>query len=232
MRSLLLAALPLFLTGCVVNVRDAGPTEYVKKDIERDKSEMVKVDLHMGVGELRLDGGAKKLMEGDFSYNLPSWKPDIRYTTTGVHGYLTVDQPDTHSIGNNVHSKWDMRLANDVPIDMQVKFGVGEAHLNLGALNLRSVDVNIGVGEIHMDLRGEPKRNYDVHIRGGVGEATVYLPSNVGIYADAHGGIGGLDIRGLHKQGGHWESEDYDKAKVKVNVDVRGGVGEIHLIAE
>ena len=233
MRLPLLTVLPLFLTGCVVDLGPSGPTQHDVKVIELDKSELVKVDLHMGVGELKVEGGSKKLMEGDFTYNVPSWKPEVRYSNTGVRGYLTVEQPSgSGRLGNNQHYEWNLRLNDEIPTDMRVKFGVGEARLNLGSLSLRSLEVEIGVGEIKVDLRGDPKRDYDVHIRGGVGEATVHLPQNVGIYADASGGIGGINVRGLHKEGGHYVNDGYEKAKVKVHLDVRGGIGGINLIAE
>ena len=231
MRSLLLRFCRV-LTGCVVNVRDAGPTEYDKKDIERDKSERVQVELHMGVGELRVEGGAKKLMEGDFSYNLASWKPNIRYTTTGVHGYLSIDQPNTNQIGNNVHSKWDMKLADDVPLDMLVKFGVGEARLNLGSAR-------------PAECRGQHRRGRDPHGPAWRAEAQLRRPHpRRSGRSDRPPAVERGDLRRRARRdrrsgraraaqrGRPWVNDNYDKAKVKINVDVRGGVGEIHLIAE
>lgn len=232
MRILLLAVAPLFLTGCVVDLAHTGPTQHETKSIEKDNSELVKVDLRMGAGEMRVEGGSKKLMDAEFSYNIPSWKPDVRYGNTGVRGYLTIEQPHTNRVGGDMHYEWDMRLNNDVPIDLHVNFGAGEAKLDLGSLSLRSVEVEMGVGEIKLDLRGQPKRDYDVHIRGGVGEATVYLPRDVGVFANASGGIGGISVRGLRKEGGHYVNDEYERAKVKIHLDVRGGVGSINLISE
>jgi hypothetical protein len=90
----------------------------------------------------------------------------------------------------------------------------------------------MGVGELRLDLRGTPKRDYDVNIRGGVGEATVYLPLSAGIIADASGGIGGIQVRGLHKSEGHYVNDAYGHANATIRVDVRGGVGAINLFAE
>ncbi len=55
-----------------------------------------------------------------------------------------------------------------------------------------------------MDLRGNPRHSYDVRIQGGVGEATVYLPKNVGIVANASGGIGEIRTDGLTERNGRW----------------------------
>jgi predicted membrane protein len=99
-------------------------------------------------------------------------------------------------------------------------------------MSLRSVKIDMGVGEVKLDLRGQPKRSYDVSLHGGVGEATIYLPKDVGIEADAKGGIGGINASGLRKQDGRYVNDAWDTAKTKIHLDVRGGVGQINMIAE
>jgi hypothetical protein len=232
-RYFLPAATALWLSGCMISTVHTGPLQHDTRTIDRDASERLRVDLRMGAGELRVTGGASDWMRGDFNYNVPSWKPDIRYTSTGGHGTLAVEQPDTgHSNMGNAKYIWDLRLNNDIPTDVSVHFGAGEARLDLGSLSLRGVDVEMGVGELRLDLRGNPKRDFDVQVHGGVGEATVYLPSNVGLYAKAAGGIGGINVRGMQKEGDHWVNDAYTSAKVQIHVDVSGGVGAINLVAE
>lgn len=223
----------LGLAGCVITTTPTGETRRESRSIDLDKSEMVRVDLKMGAGELKVSGGALKLMEADFTYNVPSWKPDVRYSSGGFRGNLTVEQPGKSSstLGNATYS-WDIRLSDDVPLDVGVKFGAGEARMDIGSLALRSLEVNMGVGELKLDLRGRPKRDYSVNIHGGVGSATVRLPKDVGILADAAGGIGGISVSGLRKEGGRWVSEDYQHAKVTIRLSIRGGVGEIKLVAD
>jgi hypothetical protein len=228
---LLLAAAVLSLTSCAFDAPPSGPVQHETRSVDRDNSELVKVDLNIGAGDLKVSGGSSKLMDGEFTYNVAAWKPEIRYNNTGVRGYLTINQPSTGSLHTgNLKYEWDVRLNDSIPLDMKIKFGAGQGDLNLGSLTLRSLEVDMGVGELKVDLRGEPKRDYDVHIRGGVGECNVYLPQNVGIYADASGGIGGVKADGLRKEGNHYVNDAYDKSKVKVHLDIRGGVGSINLI--
>jgi predicted membrane protein len=86
---------------------------------------------------------------------------------------------------------------------------------------------------LEMDLRGQPKRDYDVRIRGGVGEATVRLPRDAGIQANATGGLGSINVRGLtKKEGDRYENDAYEHAKFRIHVDVKGGIGNINLYAE
>jgi len=194
---------------------------------------MARVDLRMGAGNLNIKGGSPKFVEADFTYNVDSWKPEFRYTNTGVRGDLVIEQPSHSRVqGGTTNYTWDLQFNDAKPLDLTAHFGAGEANLNLGSLSLRSVEIEMGVGELKLDLRGNPKRSYDVRIRGGVGEATVYLPKDVGIEADAKGGIGGIEATGLRKEEGRYVNDAYRTAKTKIHLDIRGGIGSINLIAE
>jgi hypothetical protein len=220
----------LLLTACGRDWGPPGPERTETRSIELDKSEEVRVDLRMGAGELRVQGGADSLMEARFTYNRLRLRPEVSYMTGGFRGRLTVQEP-SHVGSANPRYIWDLRFNNQKPLDMEVNCGAGETRLDLGDLTLRRVNVEMGVGRLKMDLRGTPKSDYDVNVRGGVGEATIYLPENVGIEADVEGGIGGIHAPGLEKRGGRYVNDSYGRAKTTVRLDVRGGIGAINLIA-
>jgi hypothetical protein len=203
--------------------------EHETKALELDKSEITRVELKMGAGELRVGGGAAKLMEANFDYNDAGSKPQVEYHSTGVRSDI-----DVHPSGTVQHgeSKWDMRFNDSVGMDLVVKMGAGEAHLNLGSMNLRSVAFDLGAGELDADLRGHPKRSYDVRINGGVGQATIHLPKSVGISATAVGGIGEVNVSGLEKRNDRWINPGHENDPVNIRLDVKGGVGQIDLVAE
>jgi hypothetical protein len=230
-KQFVLFAAALSLAGCAFEATPVGPPEHESKSIELDNAELVSVNLNMAAGDLKVSGGSPKLMDADFVTNVPAWKPEVRYTNTGVRGRLTIDEGG-HAHGHTsgkMKYEWDIRLNESVPLDVTVHFGAGEARLNLGSLSLHSVEIGMGVGQLNLDLRGTPKRDYDVRVRGGVGEANIYLPADAGVYADASGGIGGIKVQGLHQEGGHYVNDAYDHAKVKIRLDIKGGVGAINL---
>jgi hypothetical protein len=234
MKALVLSVAILSLVGCVIH-EESGPLERLTKSFDLDKSEIVKAEFHMGVGELKVSGGAAKLADVNCEWNVPSWKPSVDYSSTGFRGTLKVEQKSTSkaSFGDRTKNLWDIKMNDNVAIDYDFKFGVGEADLKLGSTNIRSLDLNMGVGEVKMDLRGTPKKDYSVNIRGGVGEATIYLPKDVAIVADAKGGIGGIHTTGLKEEGGRYVNENYKKrAPVTIRLDIKGGVGAINLYAE
>jgi len=203
--------------------------EHETKALELDRSEMTRVEIKIGAGELRIAGGAGKLMEGDFSYTDPGSKPQVEYHSTGVRSDI-----DIHPSGTVQHgeSKWDMRFNDAVGMDLVVKMGAGQAQLNLGSLSLRSVAFDLGAGELNADLRGHPNRSYDVRINGGVGQATIHLPKSVGISATAVGGIGEVNVSGLEKRNDRWINPGHENDPVMIRLDVKGGVGQIDLVAE
>jgi hypothetical protein len=229
----LAVALAFALAGCVIDFdQRTGPDQHETQSIDLDKAEMVRVEIKLGAGELTVDGGASKLMDGDFTYNIPSWKPSVRYTSSGFRGTLRIEQPGHSHGGSHVNYKWNVRLNDQVPMDLSAELGAGEVRMNLGSLDLRSVRMDMGVGEVHLDLRGKPSRDYSVEINGGVGTATVYLPHDVGVVAKAAGGIGNISVHGLEKHGGEYVNPAHEHSAVTIHLDVHGGVGEINLIAE
>ena len=227
----------LVLSSCIVttNTEDrSGPTEDLKRTIELDKTASVRVEIKMGAGTLNLKGGSANLMDADFKYNVPAWKPTVKYEVTGDRGDLNISQPSgEHSgLGNHEYT-WDVQLNDQKPLSLNMEFGAGECNLNAGSLSLQNLDVNMGVGKMQLDLRGTPKKDYEVRMRGGVGEATIYVPTNVGVVAYASGGLGAVDAKGLQKRGDRYVNSAYENnAKVSVRLDISGGIGAIHLIGE
>src|SRR5262249_24803360 len=55
-----LIALTLSLPACLPAPEASGPTQHETKDIELDQAQMVRVNLAMGAGELRVGSGASK----------------------------------------------------------------------------------------------------------------------------------------------------------------------------
>jgi len=218
------------LASCTIGT---GPTVHDKHSIELDKSELTRLNLRIGAGELRVSGGASKKVEADLAYNSDRLKPTVDQRNSGSHSEIEIAQPESRgfNFGNTVN-EWDVRVNDEVPLDIAAKLGAGEAHLNLAGLNLRGLNVDIGVGEVSVDLRGTPKTSYAVNINGGVGEARVTLPKTVGISANANGGIGEIHVDGLEKKGDRWINPGHENDAVQITVDAKGGVGEIHISAQ
>ena len=235
--SLTFSGLVVFLlVGCEANLA-TGPTQHESRTVRLDQSqngqsEMARITLKIGAGDLRVEGGSPDLVDADFAYNVPSWKPMLIDDSTGVRREIRIEQPAATHAGSHVAYDWNLRLNNDVPIDLVAHFGAGTGRMNLGSVNLRSLEVEMGAGELHLDLTGHPRRDYDVNLRGGVGEATVLVPASVGIVAKARGGIGDISVKGLEKREDSWINPGHEQAPVTIHLNVEGGIGQINIVAQ
>lgn len=238
-----IAGIAFALAGCGVHSGDgrhglqrAGEVERHTRIIERSKAagaEMIRAEITMGAGELHVSGGAKELLEAEFSYNVPSLKPEVRFDGGGFRGRLAISQSGhPNTLSGQVKNRWDLKLAQSLPLDLVVRCGAGENRLDLRELTLRSFEMHIGVGEVRVDLRNKPARDYEARIDGGIGQAEVIVPTDVGVVAEASGGIGEINVRGMKREGKQWVNDAYGKAKTTIRLSVKGGIGQIDIRAE
>jgi hypothetical protein len=90
----------------------------------------------------------------------------------------------------------------------------------------------MGAGQVDVDLTGDRKSDLNAVINGGVGQATIHLPSRVGVIATAKGGIGSINVSGLEHDGGDYVNRVYGKTPATIRLRVEGGIGQIRLIEE
>jgi hypothetical protein len=183
----------------------------------------------MGAGEVKVEGGATDLLNADFTYNVPRWKPEVTYEVNGDTGRLTIEQPSAGGHGGHTRYEWDLRLSDQVPLQMKVDEGAGRANLNLVGLRLSRLEMNLGAGESTVNFDGHWKNDLTASIHGGVGKAPLQLPRDGGVRVVAHGGLGALTASGFSKQGDAYVNEAYGKSNVSLRIEVEGGVGEINL---
>lgn len=225
----------LVLVGVAVSRNHRGVQANVQhktEAIELQGAELVRASIEMPSGELRVAGGASKLLEADFDYAESEGEPQTEYSVSGKQGDLSVRQIQSgrshmHMMGRP--NNWNLRLSEDVPLELKVHMGAGRGDLRLQGLSLTQLEMHMGAGEFSLDLRGDWKKNLDAEIHGGVGSATIRLPKNVGVRVSATGGIGSISAGGLRREGDEYFNEVYGKSPVTLRLDVRGGIGEINL---
>jgi hypothetical protein len=211
--------------------QQVGEMQRESRAIQAENANSVRANLKIGAGELDLTGGADQLMEADFAYNVADWKPKVNYDVSGEEGELSLRQGSGGGVrlGGDARNEWDIRLNDELPTDLVVQMGAGESELDLDSLTLTGVSLQMGAGKTTVDLTGDYAQDFDTSIQGGVGEATVLLPSDVGVRATAEGGIGTINAEGLQREGDSYVNDLYGQSQVTLRVDVQGGVGEINL---
>jgi hypothetical protein len=212
--------------------QQVGKMQSESQSIQAQNAQSVGADLKMGAGELNITGGAEQLIEGDFSYNVSEWKPKVSYDVSGQEGELIVKQGGANEgarLGGDARNEWDISFNDEVPTDLVVQMGAGESDLDLDSLALKGLALQMGAGKTTVDLTGDYTQSFDASIEGGVGEATVLLPSEVGVKAKAEGGLGKINAEGLKRVGDAYVNDAYGESDVNLSVDVQGGIGAINL---
>ncbi len=241
-------------TGTVqIKQAEIGELKTETQIVELQGAESATVEVDMGVGGLTIDSGASALMDAEFISNVPSWKnPEVEYKVSGGVGNLVVRAPENHDMpADGFRYDWNLKLNDEIPMDLTLNLGVGEPKLKLGGLTLRDVrivggagnlsvdladsksldELNIvaGVGNTEMDLRGQWEKDVEVNFQGGVGEATLTLPQDIGVRVEVTEGLGKISVSGLNRDGDTYVNDQYGKSPVTLTIKVTVGVGEITL---
>jgi len=220
----------LLASGCASGLR-VGKLQTESQSVELGGAESVRVEINMGAGELDVAGGADKLLEADFTYNVAELEPEVKYSG----GTLIVQHPDVETRVTSLWDlddyryEWGLSLNDDVPMDLSIDLGAGKIDLQLAGLSLTGLDINVGAAEATIDLTGDWARDLDVTVKAGVGHATLRLPRRVGVRVTVETGIGDVDAPGLKRDGDVYTNDAYGESAVTLRIDVKAGVGKINL---
>lgn len=206
-------------------------TLHETQSVEKQGAQSVVAHIDMPAGQLTIGGGSARLLDADFTYGDAEGKPQVDYSASGTTGRVDINQQGGGIHFGNTENNWNLRFG-DLPIEMELEMGAGQSDLNLRGIDLTRLRISIGAGETNVDLTGDRKKDLNADIQGGVGQATVRLPRNVGVVIKADGGIGSIDTVGLRLEGGRYVNDAYGKSPVTIHMNIEGGVGEIRLIQE
>jgi hypothetical protein len=212
--------------------RGNGRTLHQTHEVDLGGATSVRAHVDMPAGSLAISSGAASLLDSQFEYSDAYGDPQVNYNVAGGFGDLRISQtqPDIH-VGTS-NNEWQLRFANNVPLDLSLDTGAGQTRLDLEGLDLTNLKVNQGVGQLDVDLRGARTADLDADIDGGVGQATIRLPQDVGVRVHAAGGIGAISTHGVTREGDDYVNAALGKSPVTIRLKVNGGVGEIDLDAD
>lgn len=162
----------IMVSGCV----EVGELQTESRSVDLEDADSVDVELDMSSGEMNVAGGADKLLNAGFKYNIAAWKPEIEYGITGGEGKLKVKQPILKStfgplgpVGPDTRNEWDMRLKDDVPMDLSITTSSGECDFNMGSSMLKTLDIEVSSGSVDAALSGSQPllKNLEMDISSG-----------------------------------------------------------------
>ncbi|MDY6793827.1 MAG: toast rack family protein [Actinomycetota bacterium] len=230
-------AAALFIPWIIANL---GEVHEISRTVRLQGAREVAVELELREGTLAVRGGAEALFEGDFSYNVDQWEPEIDYTIENKRGELHLKQGGGWGLSTlwNSRNDWDIAFNNRVPLELKAVLSSGSASLKLGTLNLSDLEVENSSGDVAVDLSGDMPHLGGVDIGLSSGDLALTMEGRYTSYTrlDIDGSSGDVWVSLL----GEWEdtlgagitSSSGDvtlelPSGVGVRVSARNGSGEV-----
>jgi hypothetical protein len=232
-RSITLVLLAALLVASCSSSARVGALQTESQSVELGDAKSVRVEINMGAGNLDVTGGADKLLQANFTYNVAKLKPEVKYTD----GTLVVWQPGSKGLPalqsiTDYRNEWGLRLAGGVPMDLRVNLGAGTSNLKLAGLSLSGLNVILGAGEYTIDLSGDWPRDLHVSIDTGAANIRLRLPKDVGVRVQVEAGPHTIQTTDLTQDGDIYTNAAYGVSDVTMQVDMETGIGQINLEVE
>lgn len=204
---------------------------------ELEGAQEVEVDIHMGVGDLRVEAleDSALLLQGDLSYPQRWGAPArVTYSVSGGRGRLLVTSRTRSGWaipfgGSASGDRWTLQLSPRVPLSLELEAGVSSSVLDLSRLRLVDLRIRGGVGraEVRFPAEGE---QITARVDGGVGEVILRIPESLAARITVRGGLGSLQVaERFERQGDVYETPGYATAANRLEVYVEGGVGSLRV---
>ena len=212
--------------------RSSDDWQQHSQTVDRQGAKSVNVSLETSAGEFTISGGASHLLDADFKYSDSYGTPRVDYNVDAGVGHLNISQDDATVHFGKSHNEWNLRLSNEVPLELKVEMGAGRGRLRLRDLPVTRLEMSMGAGQADVDLTGDRKSDLSANLEGGVGQVTIRLPRKVGVVVRASGGIGSISAHGFRHEDDEYTNEAYGKTPATIHLKVEGGIGQISLIEE
>lgn len=228
---LLTAVCLWLLLACTIPIPTVEPLTVIDgvsqtETINREGAERASVRLRLLTDSLIIRPSAEvDLLQGLFSYNVAEWEPTIKQDAreSGDLTVVTINQGMGSQIplgGSEEYANaWEIDLAQDIPIDLDVNIGAGDAQMDLGGLMLRNFSVTSGSADLSLTFdEANPMPMSVMRLTSGTGRYAVSGLGNANFDRLAiAGGAGSMDL-------------NFDGAWARGAIaDVRAGAGKVTL---
>jgi hypothetical protein len=187
--------------------------------VPRESSARLELDLSVGAGRFRLEGGAPagNLVE------VVSTNDDIasRIERAADRALVRLRQdfawwPDAWRGG----SEWTVRLASDVPTVLTMNAGAGDFLVDLSNVLVVNARIQVGAAQARIVLP-RPRGTVEVRVSGGATQLTFVPPPGVEYRVETSGGLTSVD--------GLTESPGYATASDRVLARFSGGAASVRI---
>jgi hypothetical protein len=190
------------------------------------------VEIDFAAGQLRISSGAaaNQLLEGTVQLNRGERLEQSAQVVDGTLSAQVQSQgqwvtPLVVPVGQ---PGWELALSPDIPLQLVVKAGVGDASLDLRRLALTDLTSKMGVGRTTVTL--PEQGTLEARLSSGVGELVVRVPPTLAVRVHPSPGLGTISVpTGYQHSGDVYTSPGYASAQDSIDLWVDNGVGLIRI---
>ena len=182
---------------------------------------------------LKVEGGAAKLVEGNFQSQFISLASTVA-VKTGVEE-ISFDTRDYDNrlgwsyFGKNI-SNFFLKINPDLPVNLSINSGASDINLDLRMVDIEQLDINSGASNIILAL-GPKATSSVVNINAKASAVTIRLPEEMGVRLKFNSDLSAHNLPRLTSIGNNvFQSDDYNTAYNKVDVNLNSNISNLDLI--
>ena len=217
------------LVGRYLGGESALETESVT--VPLGETAKAKLTFEHGAGRLDIKPGASpaNLVEGTFRGGVERQINTSGGLTTATFQAAFVDWMNPGNWGPQGRD-WEIRLSDQVPLEITFKGGASENRLNLEPLNVTDLKISTGASStvVTMPAKAEYTK---VDIDSGAASLDIIIPQGVAARIKIDSGVAGIDVdqSRFPRSGGEYASPDYAEAARKLDIKIDTGVGSVSI---
>lgn len=207
------------LLGCGRPAAGAQDWTTVTSNREYDGEEQLEVDITYGAGRLSLQPGAESLLySGTLEYDASTVEPINDYDRGRLR--IGIENIRGRSHSDMEEGRLELALGPAALLDLNLKFGAGQAEIELGGLRIRRAEISIGASEtaVHFSSPNpEALERFELSAGAASFRATGLGNANAQRF-EVNGGAGDIRL----DFSGDWQTDASGEIKV--------GVGSLTLL--
>jgi hypothetical protein len=204
-------------------------------EIPLDGIRSARINFHHAAGKLSVASGTNpmSLFSGTFGGGLKIKSSSenginnfVLHSRDG--GFPIVAFPWLWGPQNYLH--WDVRLTEEIPLDLRFNTGASDTRLDLTDLKVTNLRVDTGASATEINLPDSLPYS-KVLIKAGAASIKINVPEFVAARIRVSGGLMGASVDRIRfpKSGGYYQSPNYENSSHQIEIRVEIGAGSVTI---
>jgi hypothetical protein len=192
-----------------------------------------RLTLSHGAGRLTVKGGAKMgqladgMATGGVAFN-SRLQGDEQIVKASIPSRSFMWFMPPFAWGTNPGFTWDLALAEDMPLNLNVESGASETRLDLSSLRVTKLKVATGASDTKITFpkaAGQTKAK----IECGMASVSMVVPDGVAARIETSSALAStsVDANRFPRSGSVYQSPDYDSAENRIDIRIEMGMGSV-----